>query len=306
MALDPLVTGSLISGASSLAGGFLDSSSQSSINDKILANAAKDRQLQRKFAKQGIQWRVNDAKKAGIHPLFSLGASIPTYSPAPISLGGSSMGAALSNAGQDVGRAVAATQTRPERDLAIQRSVLENRLLELQVATLTKESQTPPAFPLSSASDTSGMPGQPSFEGRHPGYLIEPRPIQASAPNDPSRVAGTVPSWGLTLNMDGSLSIVPGTDVKEVLEDSFPLELRWMYEHIAKPLWSRERMRLIASKLHLTNPTKPGHHWQWFTASQKFYQTPDHNKPNRGKRKASWEDLQPRTMRIPGKSGIHY
>jgi hypothetical protein len=35
--------------------------------------------MQRQFAQEGIGWKVADAKKAGIHPLFALGAS--THSP---------------------------------------------------------------------------------------------------------------------------------------------------------------------------------------------------------------------------------
>jgi len=306
MASHELITGSAISAGASLLGGYLGDKAQSKANAKMLANAAKDRQLQRKFAKQGIQWRVRDAQKAGIHPLYAMGANLPTYSPSPVAIGGQSkLGQSLANAGQDIGRAVAAGQNSQQRELALENARLNNRYLEASIAKLTRESQTGPAMQDASASP-GGIPGQPSFEGRHPGYSIVSRQIEASAASDPSRAAGTVPAWGLTKNMDGSLSIVPGKDLKDLLEDSFPLEVRWMYEHIAKPLWNRARMRLIASKLHLTNPPKPGFHWQWFTASQKFYQTADHNKPYRGKKRASWEDLQARTMRIPGKSGIHY
>lgn len=39
---------------------------------------------QREFAKMGIQWRVQDAIAAGLHPLFALGANLPSFSPAPM------------------------------------------------------------------------------------------------------------------------------------------------------------------------------------------------------------------------------
>lgn len=37
--------------------------------------------LQREFAQNSIQWRVDDAKNAGIHPLYALGAQGASYTP---------------------------------------------------------------------------------------------------------------------------------------------------------------------------------------------------------------------------------
>lgn len=45
-------------------------------------NANRENRLaQERFASEGIQMRVADAKAAGVHPLFALGASTPQYSP---------------------------------------------------------------------------------------------------------------------------------------------------------------------------------------------------------------------------------
>lgn len=43
--------------------------------------AAENRAMQREFAQNSIQWRVNDAKKAGLHPLYALGANGTSYTP---------------------------------------------------------------------------------------------------------------------------------------------------------------------------------------------------------------------------------
>lgn len=40
-----------------------------------------NRESQEDFQRTGIQHRVNDAKLAGIHPLFALNANLPSYSP---------------------------------------------------------------------------------------------------------------------------------------------------------------------------------------------------------------------------------
>ncbi|AXH77176.1 MAG: DNA pilot protein [Microviridae sp.] len=50
-----------------------------------LENARKQIEYQKEYAQNGIQWRVADAKKAGIHPLYALGANTPTYTPVDMS-----------------------------------------------------------------------------------------------------------------------------------------------------------------------------------------------------------------------------
>lgn len=53
---------------------------------KARNDAAMDRQMQYEFAQNGVQWRVNDAREAGIHPLAALGAN--THASRPINVGG--------------------------------------------------------------------------------------------------------------------------------------------------------------------------------------------------------------------------
>lgn len=80
--------------------------------------------LQRAFAQQGVQWRVNDAKAAGLHPLFALGANLSGASPS-YQIGA---GPDYSSLGQNISRAVdAATSSEDERALkAAQLKVLES------------------------------------------------------------------------------------------------------------------------------------------------------------------------------------
>lgn len=94
----------LISGALGVAGGILRSKSRDSAQ-------AREYERQKEFAQNGIRWRVEDAKQAGIHPLYAIGANTPTYSPQ--SAVGTDYG--LSQAGQDISRAIEAKQTRAER-----------------------------------------------------------------------------------------------------------------------------------------------------------------------------------------------
>lgn len=98
--------------------------------------------------------RVADAKKNDIHPLFALGVQ-PFHTP-PMQVGGgdsgSNLGAALSNAGQDLGRAYNAYKSKPERQLAetsaklaVENQSLQNDLLRSQIARVHQQSN--PSYP---------------------------------------------------------------------------------------------------------------------------------------------------------------
>lgn len=134
--------GDFISAGAKLIGGFLDRDAQREANNLALQDKERDRALQREFAQSGIQWRVEDAKKAGIHPLFALGGSGATYSPSAISVGSASMGDAVASMGQDISRAVNSTRTGDQREAAFNDAVrsltlkkmgLENDLLAAQI-----------------------------------------------------------------------------------------------------------------------------------------------------------------------------
>lgn len=100
------IAGSLIGGGSDLLGGFLDRSASKDL-------ASRNYRDQKEFAQYGVRWRVDDAKAAGIAPLAALGANLHQYS--PVTTGSSGLGGAVSRAGQNIGRAVAAAMTPEER-----------------------------------------------------------------------------------------------------------------------------------------------------------------------------------------------
>lgn len=95
--------------------------------------AGDNANLQREFAQNGIRWRVEDAQRAGIHPLYALGAQ--THQASPVHVGTN-----FAAAGQDFSRAMEATRTGPERvnaqlqALTLERAGLENELLRSQIA----------------------------------------------------------------------------------------------------------------------------------------------------------------------------
>ena len=135
--------GEVIGGLGSLLGGWLGSESQKDINAKNIA-------MQQQFAQQGIRWKVADAKAAGIHPLYALGAQTHSFQNLA---GDSSMGDAVKSASQNFGRAAQAAMTAKEREatnmltaLQLEKAGLENDLLRTEVIG-KKRAMLGPALP---------------------------------------------------------------------------------------------------------------------------------------------------------------
>ena len=145
------IASSVIGGAGALAGGAISANNQRKM-------AELNYKHQKEFAQNGIRWKVSDAKAAGIHPLYALGASTSSYSPVSGYGGDNGIGEAAAQFGQGIGRAVEAGMTKEERqrenakremqetfDLALRQQELEagrerisesrlrNKLLEQQI-----------------------------------------------------------------------------------------------------------------------------------------------------------------------------
>lgn len=150
---------SLIGAGASLLGGILGGKRQDD-------SAAKQLAAQKEFAQSGIQWKVADAKKAGISPYYALGASTASYS--PVSVGDGGIGKGLSDASQDLSRAAKAAMPADDRDgllrdqgkLALENQGLQNDLLRVQIAK--ERAQLGPPMP--SLASKSLIDGQPATE----------------------------------------------------------------------------------------------------------------------------------------------
>lgn len=110
----------IIPAAASIIGGLMRDSSNENV-------AESNQAMQREFAQHGIRWRVEDAKEAGVHPLYALGSGVTPYTPQ--ALVGSGLGEGLASMGQNVGRAIAAQQTGAERE----EQALKLKLLAAQI-----------------------------------------------------------------------------------------------------------------------------------------------------------------------------
>lgn len=172
----------LIAGGAALAGGLIAArsarkqvSAQEDANARALeaaqAHALRQEELQREFAQHGIRWRVEDAKAAGLHPLYALGGSTTGYSPSSIpvmaapggaGVGGEHLGRALSDAGQNISRAVAAQESAEQRVFretqlqVMQSQIRENDARAGYYASEAMRSRQNPAAPFPDLGDSSG------------------------------------------------------------------------------------------------------------------------------------------------------
>lgn len=194
--------------------------------------ASKNAEMQKTFAQKGIRWKVADAQAAGIHPLYALGA--PTMSFNPVSTGDVAGG--LAQAGQDVGRAIQATRTEPERidayttslrALQLQRGELENQLLQSQIAKLNASQS--PALP--TAGDPFLLSGQANSG------LVETVPMkrQSVSPGLPHNEAGVIADQGFTRTPTGWAPL-RSKDAMDRMDDDWAAGLGWNIRNRLLPM----------------------------------------------------------------------
>lgn len=196
------------------------------------SQAKQQANLQREFAKKGIQWKVADAKKAGVHPLAALGANTISYS--PVSVGTPDFGAV----GQDIGRAIDAGSTANQRASSLSTRLLEaqirgqeldNNGKQIQNAALASEtvrrSQVgPPMASLSGATNT-GVAGQATSKssGLRLGSSGALPSFPGSASNDMGNAFGELlEDFAGAVNFRDSMSKMSANQKGALLQAVFP------------------------------------------------------------------------------------
>ena len=205
----------------SIIGGLMNKSANEDTNEANAAINQHNIDLQREFAQNGIRWKMADAKAAGVNPLVALGANTTSFSPSSIGMTPDhSMGDMASNMGQDVSRAMSATRTSDERQIAalniqgaqldLQGKALDNQIKSTQ---LNKLNSTGPAFPAGTDHLISGQGNS--------GTAIVEKPLErtASLPGHPEAEAGAIPDVGWAVTKTGIVP-VPSGDIKNRIEDN--------------------------------------------------------------------------------------
>lgn len=252
MAFDLAAIGSVLGGLGQAAGGAAGLFGGGSNNSgwQQLAIMREQAQLQREFAQQGIQWRVADAKAAGIHPLYALGGSGASYSPSAVSVGGgggSDLGRDLGNMGQGLGRAVAAASSKEDRAateysaamraMQLKRAGLDNELLETQImasrAALLR-GQVGPGVPTGAAVPGPAQGGLGNFQR-------VPVEINSSQPGNPAVEAGPPQPGNRNVAIDKAGGAVVALPSKEMGFDELttPGTMSWHFWNTVAPFLSQ-------------------------------------------------------------------
>lgn len=237
--MNPLVGGALISTAGGLAGGLMGKSAADDAREANAAQAAANVQMQREFAQNGIRWKVEDAKAAGIHPLYALGANTASFNPVSLPAApDNSMASAMSDIGQNIGRAVGATRTGAEKmaaNLNLQQAqanldgqLIDNQIKQAQLAKINAG----PNFP--SGNEDNFMPGQ--GDSGTTGRLVKvlPKERTASQPGRSAQEAGWVPDVGYSRTDTGLTPVVPNS-LSESLEDDIIGKFQWRVRNQLMP-----------------------------------------------------------------------
>lgn len=194
------------------------------------AREAADRNeaLQREFAQNGIRWRVEDAKRSGLHPLFALGANVPTAS--PVAVGDTSSGESFSRMGQSISRAIGATRTGQERlmaTLSLDRAKLENELLRTQINSYNHGQPSNPPMP----GSTNFMPSQGDS-----GLVIDyPLKRTVSQPTRPSQEAGWRPDVSFSRTETGFTPVIPQSLSESLESDELLGTAMWNFRNRGLP-----------------------------------------------------------------------
>lgn len=201
-------------------GGFIGNMFGSSgMSDR--KSAALAYEYQQRLNQNAISDRVADARRAGVHPLFALGANV---NPGSVHVAGGSQRDSWTDQGQDLSRSIAAMLPQAERtdakvanQLQLENMGLQNDLLRSQIAR--ERSQLGP-----------GMPGGPKLvpgQGDAREELL-PAEVIHSRHGAPHTTAGrAMPATSAFVNQDGTVSIWPSKDAKASIEDSL-----YEYEHM--------------------------------------------------------------------------
>lgn len=219
----------IIGGIGRTVGSFIDRATTRDTNNMTKDIAQQNMAMQREFAQSGIQWRVEDAKKAGIHPIYALGSAGASFSPVSAAFSSPpSVAGDMAATGQDIGRAINSTRTESQRQdaftrasqaLTLERGQLENEILRADLASKAGRLRSPGSPPMAAAADPYLLPGQ-TQSGLTTSKPLEVTPAPKNAPHSEG---GAITDVGYARTPTGWVP-VPSENVKQRIEDNFPHE----------------------------------------------------------------------------------
>lgn len=197
------------------------------------------------YRNRQLQYRVADARAAGIHPLAALGinpagpmgsvaGAYPVDPQSAVTPGGSN--GYSRNMGQSLGRAARALATAFDRDarrsseLNVERQELENDYLRARIAT--EQQQSAPPVPIQKTERDNVSP------------LVDLQRMQVPAtdPGRPDKEAYQLPDFQYVRTPTG-FAVVPSGGAKERTEDMWGPSLAWQYRNLFLPMLGNDETK---------------------------------------------------------------
>lgn len=243
------VIGSAIGAVGSIAGGILGANSAQNV-------AGMNYEAQKEFAQNGIRWKVEDAKRAGIHPLYALGASTQGYSPSGGYTGDYGIADAAAHLGQGFERAQQAKMTKEERDKQDVRDAIQDmaaledlnqkrRLNDAQIRLANSEIFRNFALSTNALRKTGLPPAIPGglggvIAGQGNSYATgqttpEISSVVTSEKGIPSVQAGSPPDVRFYRTLSGGRAPLPTEDAGDAMDAALGAGLQWSFRNNLVP-----------------------------------------------------------------------
>lgn len=237
--LPAIIAGAATSLLGDAFGAWMDSKENAKQRAMEQQMASNNTDLQREFAQNSIQWKVQDAIHAGLHPLAALGAQGTSYSPQQVGdQRDNSWGNFARSTGQNISRAISAVQSSDQRAMSqmqmesmrldLEGKTIDNQIRASQLATMSG-AQVGPAAP-KIGSDGNFMPGQQSIP------LVEEQPLKRtiSQTGRAAQEAGWRPDVSYARTDTGLTPMVPES-LSESLEDDIIGKAMWRWRNQVLP-----------------------------------------------------------------------
>lgn len=241
--------GSVVSAVGSIAGGILGANSAQNV-------AGMNYEAQKEFAQNGIRWKVEDAKRAGIHPLYALGASTQGYSPSGGYTGDYGISDAAAHFGQGYERAQQAKMTKEERDKQDVRDAIQDmaaledlnqkrRMNDAQIRLANSEIFRNFALSTNALRKTGLPPAMPGglggvIAGQGNSYATgqttpEISSVVTSEKGTPSVQAGIPPDVRFYRTLSGGRAPLPTEDAGDAMDAAWGAGLQWSFRNNLVP-----------------------------------------------------------------------
>lgn len=241
--------GSAIGAVGSIAGGL--------IGANATANAAGlSYEAQKEFAQNGIRWKVEDAKRAGIHPLYALGASTNGFTPVGGYGGDYGIADAAAHLGQGFERAQQAKMTKEERDKQDVRDAIQDmaaledlnqkrRMNDAQIRLANSEIFRNFALSTNALRKTGLPPAMPGglggvIAGQGNSYATgqttpEISSVVTSEKGTPSVQAGSPPDVRFYRTISGGRAPLPTEEAGDAMDAALGAGLQWSFRNNLVP-----------------------------------------------------------------------